>query len=212
MICVLVSAVTFAYGQARGIPASATSAYPGNDRFTPGLPASVASPGPSGFFDAARNQEFFVVPRRDRLRRVVYSDPIPLFYPAPFFYVQAGPEVDDRATESQKFAALLPPPPQKIIVEIREMRPEVKPVTAQLTPREEQVTAPPFELRTPTVFIFRDGSRKELRDFAIMEGQLIDLADGRTRRFQLKDLDHMATLKFNAENGIEVHLPAPASD
>jgi hypothetical protein len=58
----------------------------------------------------------------------------------------------------------------------------------------------------PTIFVFRDGSRKEMTSFAIMGGQLIDLSNGKTFRIPLDQIDRKATLAANAKAGREIQM------
>ena len=205
---------SLAAAQVRGIPASVTSPRSDQDFIlTPvGIPASVTSLGPRGYAPLERMVPTGP-PRRNRLGRVVNVAPIPLFYGVPYYPVVYVPEagVTQRVVE----APTRPSEPQRIIVEIRDTRPlpETKP-----TPEAAPAVAPAARVeaaepeRVATVFIFRDGSRKELKDFAITDSELIDLSAGLIKRSPLAELDRAATLKENAAKGVEVHLPAAASD
>jgi len=210
-LALLLSAAAAA--QVHGIPASVTSPRNG-DGFRPvGIPASVTSLGPEGFnsFVDVRPQS---PPRRNRLGRLVNVAPIPLFYGVPYYpvvYLPAEPEpVVQRVVERAS-----PIEPQRIIVEIRDARPLVEPkprVEAAATPAPQPRVEQPEPERAATIFIFRDGSRKELKDFAITDTELIDLSEGLIKRSLLADIDRPATLKANAEKGVEVHLPVASSD
>ncbi|MEO6120201.1 MAG: hypothetical protein ABIP12_05870 [Terriglobales bacterium] len=178
-----------------------------------GVPASVSSVGPQGYTRPIYNPDFVAVspPRRDRLGRAYIAAPIPLFYYGgfqPVVYLS-----QEQAPYAERNTRPTPPPePQKIIVEIRDTRP----LAAGVAPQQTESKPPPrpeVELpRAATVFVFQDGSRKELRDFAITQTELIDLSDGLIRRSPLAALDRAATLKINAEQGVEVHFPATSSD
>lgn len=211
----MLAAAAPAAAQVRGIPASATSPHRGELVLTPGgLPASVASPGPRGYVTS--NPYFVPVgpPRRDRLNRVYLHTPVPLFYAIPVYEVAYLP-----AGQSETSFRVVEPPatpgePARVIVEIRDTRPQAAPEPKSvLTTAPKPALAPePEPPRVATVFIFLDGSRKELKDFAITTTELIDLTDGLIKRSPLGSLDRAATLKTNAENGVQVHLPTPASD
>jgi hypothetical protein len=61
---------------------------------------------------------------------------------------------------------------------------------------------------TPAIFVFKDGSRKELANYAIMRGQLIDVTGGKIFRIgPLEKLDRDKTLDANAKAGREIQLP-----
>lgn len=204
-----------AAAQVRGIPASATSPHQGGLVLTPGgIPASVASPGPRGYVTFSPDFRPVGPPTRDRLNRVHLRTPVPLFYAVPIYEVAYLP-----VGQGENSYRVVEPPttrgePARVIVEIRDTRsqpaPEPKPAPAAgPTP----AAAPEPELpRVATIFIFQDGSRKELKDFAITATELIELTDGLIKRSPLASLDRAATLKANGENGVQVHLPNSASD
>lgn len=197
--------------QVRGVPASVNSG-PADFSGARGIPASVGSLGPQGYTRPIYNPDFVAVspPRLDRLGRAYLVAPIPLFYYGGFQPIVYLPQ--DQAPQVERSTRPAPPQePQKIIVEIRDTRPS-PPVVAT---KEVERPAPRPEVDLPraaTVFIFQDGSRKELKDFAITPTELIDLSDGLIRRSPLAALDRAATLKANAEQGVEVHFPTTSSD
>ena len=201
--------------QVHGVPASVNSPRSNGDFFTPtGIPAGVGSLGPQGYSRSAFNDRFTPTGplRRDRMGRVVLPAPIPLFYGVPYYPVVYLP-----VRESEVVQRFVEPPtvatePQKIILEIRDTRPAA---VASKEAVPEKKAAPREEVEPPrvaTVFIFQDGSRKELKDFAITPTELIDLSEGLIRRSPLASLDRAATVKANAENGVELHFPAASSD
>jgi hypothetical protein len=59
----------------------------------------------------------------------------------------------------------------------------------------------------PAIFVFKDGSRKELANYAIMRGELIDITGGKILRIPLESLDREKTLEANAKAGREITLP-----
>jgi hypothetical protein len=68
--------------------------------------------------------------------------------------------------------------------------------------------APPKEDDSPaTVFIFKDGSQVETRNFAIMGQTLYDFSSKTLKKIELADLDKDATVKANDDRGIQVKLP-----
>jgi hypothetical protein len=68
--------------------------------------------------------------------------------------------------------------------------------------------APPKEDDSPaTVFIFKDGSQIETRNFAIMGQTLYDFSSKQLKKIELADLDKTATTKANDDRGIQVKLP-----
>ena len=61
-----------------------------------------------------------------------------------------------------------------------------------------------------TVLVFKDGHRSEVLNYAIVGDTLFDfdLADGRTRKILLADLDLPATHKANDDRGVDFQIPA----
>lgn len=213
---VLLTAASVA--QVHGVPASVTSPRSDGMVFTPsGIPASVSSLGPQGYGRPTFNDRFIPTGplRRDRLGRVILQAPIPLFYPVAYYPVYVAPSANASYVERVVEPSANRSEPQKIILEIRDARPSALTVAAKDSKEPEKKPAPRNDAESPraaTVFIFRDGSRKELKDFAITETELIDLSEGRIHRSPLDSLDRPATLKANAENGVEVHFPSASSD
>jgi hypothetical protein len=74
-------------------------------------------------------------------------------------------------------------------------------------PSESAQAAEPAPARevVPTVLIFRDGHRQEVRNYAIMGKVLYDLED--SRKIQLAELDIPATVKENDERGVRFAMP-----
>jgi len=62
-----------------------------------------------------------------------------------------------------------------------------------------------------TVFIFRDGNRISAKSYAIAGQTLWIFSEQNARKYQLADLDAQATEQANAANGVEFHVPAPAT-
>jgi len=69
-------------------------------------------------------------------------------------------------------------------------------------PREESLPQP------PTLLVFRDQHKQEIRNYAIV-GQTLWSFGARTEKIPLADLDLAATVKANDERGLTFHVPAP---
>ncbi|HSK46009.1 MAG TPA: hypothetical protein VLA83_19205 [Candidatus Binatia bacterium] len=63
-----------------------------------------------------------------------------------------------------------------------------------------------------TVFVFRDGHRISAKSYAIAGQTLWIFSEQAARKYQLADLDASATEQVNAANGVEFHVPAPATN
>jgi hypothetical protein len=59
----------------------------------------------------------------------------------------------------------------------------------------------------PTVLIFRDGHRQEVRNYAIMGNVLYDLENLSASKIQLAELNLPATVKENDERGVPFAVP-----
>lgn len=73
-------------------------------------------------------------------------------------------------------------------------------------PRQAKPAAPPPE-QPATLLVFRDGRRREIRDYAIVRGTLWHLTRDRAFKIPLSQLDLDATIKANHERGIDFRLP-----
>ncbi len=207
-----VFAAATAFGQARGTPASVSSPRSDGQFMVPnGVPASVTSPGPQGF--APRINPLFPgnpapPPLNDHHRHHVV--PVPIYYSYPVYYsdysYQQQPEPQIQEPVVAKEA-----PPQKVEIVIVDKREEEKKkealeadLKAAAEPKKSDLNAPPEE---PAIFVFKDGSRRELANFAVMAGNLYDLSDGRMFKIALNTIDRDATLAANAQAGRAIQLP-----
>lgn len=63
------------------------------------------------------------------------------------------------------------------------------------------------EEQDPTVLVFRDGHKQEIRNYAIVGQVLWDFGAQGTHKIPLSDLDLEATRKLNDERGVDFVLP-----
>lgn len=73
---------------------------------------------------------------------------------------------------------------------------------AQPAPRDRSA-----EEALAVVLVFRDGHRREIRNFAVVGQTLWDFNEDRATKILLSALDLDATAKLNEERGVEFHLP-----
>jgi hypothetical protein len=73
-------------------------------------------------------------------------------------------------------------------------------------PRQAQAPAPAEE-QDPTVLVFRDGHKQEVRNYAIVGQMLWDFSAKGTHKIPLADLDLDTTRKLNDERGVDFVLP-----
>jgi hypothetical protein len=228
----IVLAATFLFvasslsAQVHGVPASVTSLAPGHDfNNPPGVPASVTSLGPQGFtprFKGNRfnhgNSSFFGPGRAGFGSSFFVPSAIWPVYISPY----DNPEIDPAAYQQsqsvsnvpiqQSVAPQTPQTPTIIVIDNRGVHDATNSERAALAPaplpsRQAVVASPVVEDRVTTLVIFRDGTRKELQNYAIMGKEFIDLSDGRMRRYPLSDLDVQATIKENNQRGVDFRLP-----
>ncbi|HWK31754.1 MAG TPA: hypothetical protein VNR20_06655, partial [Terriglobales bacterium] len=127
----------------------------------------------------------------------------PVYY-SDYSYPQPEPQVQQPVLEKEA-------PPQKVEIVIVDKRDEEKKkealeadLKAAAEPKKSELNAAPEE---PAIFVFKDGSRKELANFAVMAGNLYDLSDGRMFKIALNTVDRDATLAANAQVGRAIQLP-----
>ncbi|MFZ3214239.1 MAG: hypothetical protein WA188_22260 [Terriglobales bacterium] len=78
---------------------------------------------------------------------------------------------------------------------------------ARSSPRQAQGPPAPAEEQEPTVLVFRDGHKQEVKNYAIVGQMLWDFSAKGTRKIPLADLDLDTTRKLNDERGVEFVLP-----
>jgi hypothetical protein len=228
LILASVFAATTAFAQVHGVPASATSvgSTPGGRLVPNGVPASVTSLGPQGFtpginplFPASGPLMNPLVPtpapvrqghRGGRGGHGHVAPIVPVYYGYPVYY-------SDYAYPDQQAQAPTAPvvqqdaQPQRLEIVVVDKRDEEKRAAQQeaelkeaAEPKQSNLSSPPED---PAIFVFKDGSRKELANFAVMAGNLYDLSDGKMFKIALSSIDREATLAANAKMGREIQLP-----
>ena len=133
----------------------------------------------------------------------------------------------DYAAPAPAVSPLMPPqivvapvqePPQVIVIDnrgVRDATDEEKQdaITASKAAKKPKVEAKPEakleaeDVGPMTVLIFRDGTRKEVKNYAIMGKDLIELGSGSLHRFPIADIDLAATQKENDVRGLDFKLP-----
>jgi hypothetical protein len=218
-ICFLAVISAPSFAQIHGVPASVTSlGFGGSTSITPGVAASVTSLGPNGFNGAARFSccfnPFFqagfqppIFVHRHHTRDGFFAGAIPV-YSVPYTPViivqpevaydeddyQGGPTIFDRRGSGYRH-------PRE-----RELEPAPVPQTATTAAPPEPVVSQPS-----TVLVFKDGHQSELQNYAIVGDTLFDLADNRSHKILLADLDLAATRKANDARGVDFQVPATSA-
>jgi hypothetical protein len=189
--------------QIHGVPPSVTSFGPGRST-TPGVPASVTSLGPRGFGDFADrraggftfgNHSRFVTSFRSRNFHRHFFPVVVAPYYWPYYGWDYPLDVSDANAYQQ--------PTQPIV--IVERRTEDRP--ADLRSAQPSDPPAPAQEQEPTVLVFRDGHKQEVRNYAIVGQTLWDFSAKGTRKIPLTDLDLDTTRKLNDDRGVEFVLP-----
>lgn len=200
-----------------GIPASVTS--PRVDGTFRGIPASVTDPtfrqsvGVHPFKHGNNGHHRSVTP--------VYAVPYYGYYGYPYDY-DTSTAYDQPQQPVQQEA----PPPQVIIIkderssasddarygqhELDEGDSYELPAKNNEVARAKPAPAPAAqEEQLPmTTLVYRDGHKSELRNYAIVGSNLIDLTKSSLlKKIPLASLDLDATRRENEENGVDFHLP-----
>ncbi len=95
-----------------------------------------------------------------------------------------------------------PPPPIYYSQPPANTAPEAE---SQRQPSRRSATAED-QFAEPTVLVFRDGHRQEIANYAIM-GSTLFVLSGLRARIPIAELDVPATVRVNADNGIDFNVP-----
>ena len=207
-----------ASAQVHGVPAGATSFPAGfngfHGNFPPGIPAGATSLGPRGFTPGRRFNQLNRFDgrhfRTDRLGRHIQPFFSPLGY-SPFYYdLSTFPGYDSSSDSYSQTPSGNDSAPSKVEITVVDKRSDParsETSAAALDPSSAATSAPPVEESVAKTLVMRDGSKREIRNYAILGKNIFDLSDGRSRRIPLDDVDVPATTKVNEENGIDFKLP-----
>ena len=214
----------FVPAQIHGVPASVSSfGFGGNFSSAPGVPASVTSLGPMGFqrspvvfgnccfsnFRFAGRATGFSG-RHHGFRRGFFPTFVP--YAVPYTQVVVVPQgyeqasaYDDEEGEDQGGPTIFDRRgSRRSRLRDRVVEEEVAPAapTTTVAPATQPVSAQPS-----TLLVFKDGHQSEVQNYAIVGDSLFNLADSRSYRILLADLDLTATQRANADRGVEFQVP-----
>jgi hypothetical protein len=200
--------------QIHGVPPSVTSLAPGRG-LTPGTPASVTSLGPRGFAGSFSNGRGFGRHPgfgngfRDRGFHHHFVPFVGGAYYWPYYGWDYGFDGYDVSTYQQQ-------PYQQ----------QTQPIVVVVDPKssddrygdhsfnEQRGSAPPpaqtqapAQEQDPTVLVFRDGHKQEVRNYAIVGQMLWDFGAKGTHKIPLSELDLDTTRKLNDDRGVDFVLP-----
>lgn len=193
----------------RGIPASVTSPRP--DGTLRGIPGSVTDPRAAFGF---RGSVSFG--NRRPIEPFHHRRPVPVvvvpYYAYPYAYDYSAYEEPQPAVQTVQ--------PQVIVIKDETVHSddssrygehsfEEREPAREETVQPKAAPAPqPQEAGPPTTLVYRDGHKTELRNYAIVGTDLLDLTKSPViRRIPLASLDLNATRQENEENGVDFYLP-----
>ena len=204
--------------QIHGVPPSVTSFGPGRGS-APGVRASITSLGPRGFagtfsngrsgsgiafghhpgfINGSRNHEL-----HHRFRPVIVSP----YYYGPYYYPYYGWDYAFNGYDPSAY----PQPSQPIVVVDPKSSDDPygdRSFDESRSSRAQKPAPPaPAEEQDPTVLVFRDGHKQEIRNYAIVGQMLWDFGAKGTHKIPLSDLDLDTTRKLNDERGVDFVLP-----
>src|SRR5579859_1219411 len=200
--------------QFHGIPGSVTS--PGVNGMPRGIPGSVTDPTPArgfvGFSSIPGGRRHFNGEHgHGRFRGSAVAAPYYGYYGDPYLYDSEYTSVEQPQQQQ--------PAPQVIIIKEESSRRDDDRSSDESDSREsthEQVAkaAPPAPPQPSddsfpmTTLVFLDGHKSEVRNYAIVGSNLIDLTKSPVmKKIPLASLNLDATRKENEDNGIDFHLP-----
>ena len=205
-------------GQFRGIPGSVTSPRP--DGSLRGIPASVTDPrsagiGFRGSFTFGNARGNFLGPHR--------RHPTPVFaapyygYGAPYLYDYSDYEAmqPQQQTVQPQVIVIKEEPAQSsdssrygehYFDDRESKRDSAQDQLAQAKPASPSQASE--DSGPMTTLVYRDGHKGEVRNYAIVGGNLLDLTRSPVmKKIPLASLDLDATRRENEENGVDFHLP-----
>ena len=84
---------------------------------------------------------------------------------------------------------------------------EIRAYTPLPTNRQAAPDAAKANISDPTVLIFRDQHREEIRNYAVIGRTLWVFNEDRAKKIPLTDLDVPATIKVNDDRGVDFNVP-----
>lgn len=205
-----------ANAQIHGVPPSVTSFGPGRGP-APGVPASVTSLGPRGFdgtffdgqfdggFTFGHHPRFITSFRNREFHRHFFPVIAPYYvpyYPWDYGFNGYDPSASQQAQPTQPVVVVVDP-------KSGNDRYGDHSLNEQRSAPPPQTQAPPAPAREqePTVLVFRDGHKQEVRNYAIVGQVLWDFEVNGTHKIPLSELDLDTTRKLNDDRGVEFVLP-----
>jgi hypothetical protein len=220
LLCVVPALVAQRGGglELHGIPGSVTD--PGVNGVPHGIPASVTDPTPR------RVPGNFTGMQGHHHGTVGFALPYYGYYGVPYYDPSDYSQYDQSQAQPVQQQPQQPPPPQVIIIkeepstsdeesrygehsfneEDRGRRAQAHDQLAQTRPAPAPQLAQ--DNSPATILIYRDGHKSEVRNYAIVGGNLVDLTRSPVlKKIPLDSLDLEATRKANEDNGVDFHTP-----
>jgi len=219
LLCVVQALVAQRGGglELHGVPASVTD--PGPNGVPRGIPASVTDPTPSrvpGNFTGMHGNHHSVP---------VFAIPFYGYYGVPYYDYSDYAQYDQAQAQPVQQQAQPQPQPQVIIIKEEpstsgeesrygehsfdeEDRGRRAPARDQVAEARAPAPQSALDNSPATVLVYRDGHKSEVRNYAIVGSNLVDLTRSPVlKKIPLDSLDLDATRKANEDNGVDFHTP-----
>jgi hypothetical protein len=220
LLCVVPALVAQRGGglELHGVPASVTD--PGPNGEPRGIPASVTDPTPR------RVPGNFTGMHGNRQSAPVFAIPFYGYYGVPYYDYADYAQYDQAQAQPVQQQPQQPPQPQVIIIKEEpytsddesrygehsfdeqdsRRRAPVRDQIAQIPPAPASQSAQ--DNSPATILVYRDGHKSEVRNYAIVGSNLVDLTRSPVlKKIPLDSLDLDATRKANEDNGVDFHTP-----
>ncbi|MGB9235226.1 MAG: hypothetical protein WCC04_12500 [Terriglobales bacterium] len=128
-------------------------------------------------------------------------------YYDPYWWWDSGSSYDDDQAQQQQMAGQMN---EENLEEQQMLQQQDQDAYAQRrpVPRDPQPSRQETARNDPaTVLVFRNGSQREIQNYAIVDGMLFNFTAARTERIPLAVLDIPATVKANDDRGVDFRLP-----
>ena len=128
-------------------------------------------------------------------------------YYDPYWWWNSGSSYDDDEAQERQLANEMN---EQNLEEQQRLRQQDQDAYAQpmSRPRDVQPTKQePAQTESATLLVFRNGSQREIHNYAIVDGMLFNFTASRTEKIPLAILDIPATVKANDDRGVDFHLP-----
>jgi hypothetical protein len=117
-------------------------------------------------------------------------------------------QIDDLSQQVQQLRQELEAAPNQLAAQPHLQQAPAASEPARVSPSSRgEAESQPARSDLATVLVFHDQHIQEVKNYAIIDRTLVVVANQRTRKIPLADLDLVATTKLNEERGVEFQVP-----